>query len=504
MSSIEVLSVASEVFPLLKTGGLADVAGALPTALAPEGVAVRTLMPGYPTVMAALQGVTEVHRFAELVGGPARLLAGTAAGLDMLVLDAPALYDRPGNPYIGPDGHDWPDNAQRFASLARAAAAIGHGVCPGFVPDIVHAHDWQAGLAPAYLAYDVDRYPRAITPGTVMTVHNMAFQGRFPASLMPSLGLPDRAYAVDGVEFYGGVGYLKAGLQLADRITTVSPTYAAEVLGAAAGMGLEGLLRHRADVLYGIVNGIDDVVWNPATDTTLPAPFDATTIARREASRAALRARMGLDEEPDTLLFGVVSRLSWQKGLDILQEALPRLIAAGCQLAVLGTGEPAIEQAFRAAAAAHPGRVGCLFAYDEPLAHLMQAGSDALLVPSRFEPCGLTQLYALRYGALPVVARVGGLADTVIDANAMALARGVATGVQFAPTTRGMLEFAIRRTVDLWRDRSAWQAIQQNAMATDVSWRTPARHYARLYREILAERAAPVASRATRLETSTP
>jgi starch synthase len=236
----------------------------------------------------------------------------------------------------------------------------------------------------------------------------------------------------------------------------------------------------------------------------LPARFDATRIDRREASRVALRARMGLHEEPGTLLFGVVSRLSWQKGLDILQDALPRLIAAGCQLAVLGTGEPAIEQAFRTAAAAHPGRVGCVFAYSEPLAHLMQAGSDALLVPSRFEPCGLTQLYALRYGALPVVARVGGLADTVIDANAMALARGVATGVQFAPTTRGMLEFAIRRTVDLWRDRDTWRAIQQNAMATDVSWRTPARHYARLYRDILAERAGRAAPRTSRLETSTP
>jgi starch synthase len=476
---IRVLSVVSEVYPLVKTGGLADVVGALPAALAAENVAARTLVPGYPAVTESLDQPELVHDLGELFGAAARLVAGRAAGLDLFVLDAPHLYARAGNPYVAADGGDWPDNALRFAALAQVAARLGRGLVPAFIPDVAHAHDWQAGLTPAYLHYAGP--PR---PGTVMTAHNLAFQGQFPPDLLPRLGLPPSAYAIDGVEYYGTIGYLKAGLQLADRITTVSPTYAIEIRTPEAGMGLDGLLRYRARVLSGIRNGIDEAVWNPATDRNLAATFDAAHLDARAANKAALQARLGLNAEPDALLFGVVSRLTWQKGMDILLAALPALLACGGQLALLGTGEPALEAGFAAAARSHPGRIGVLSAYDEALAHLIQGGSDAVLVPSRYEPCGLTQLCALRYGALPVVARVGGLADTVIDANEMALTAGVATGLQFVPVTRERLAAAIERTAELRRDQTQWQQLQRNAMATDVGWRGPARSYAALYREL--------------------
>lgn len=487
MSAVSVLGVVSEIFPLIKTGGLADVAGALPAALAGEGVQVTTLVPGYPAVLDRLDAAEPVHHFADLFGGPARLLRGRVAGLDLLVIDAPHLYTRPGNPYVQPDGRDWPDNAMRFAALGDVAARIGGGalaeVAPAIVPDIVHAHDWQAGLALAYLHYRGG--PR---PGTVMTVHNLAFQGVFPAALLSALGLPPDAFSIDGVEFYGGIGFLKAGLIFADRITTVSPTYAAEIRTPEGGMGLDGLLRARASVLHGILNGIDDAVWNPSADPFIAAAFSPTRLRRRAANKAALQARIGLTPQPDALLFGVVTRLTTQKGVDLLLAELDELLRLGAQLAVLGSGERALEDGFGAAAAANPGRVACVIGYDEALAHQIQAGADAILVPSRFEPCGLTQLCALRYGALPVVARVGGLADTVIDANEAALAAGCGSGVQFAPLTREMLRTAVQRTAALWRQPPTWQRLQRNAMHADVSWRRPAAQYAALYRTLLAER----------------
>ena len=417
MKRLRVLSVASELYPLVKTGGLADVAGALPPALAREGIETRTLVPGYPAVIDALREAEAVHGWAHLHGGPARLLAAHAAGLDLLVLDAPHLYARPGNPYLGPDGKPWPDNALRFAALAEGAVAVARGAVPGAAPDVVQAHDWQAGLVPALLHYAGTPRPR-----TVMTVHNLSFQGLFPRELLTELGLPPQAWALDGVEYHGMIGYLKAGLALADHVTTVSPTYAAEIRTPEGGMGLDGLLRHRADVLTGILNGIDDTVWNPATDVHLAARFDRRHLARRAANKAALQARLGLDAGPASPLFGVVSRLTQQKGMDLLLESLPAVLGGGAQLAVLGAGDKALEAGFAAAAAQHPGRVATVIGYDEALAHLLQGSVDALLVPSRFEPCGLTQLCALRYGAIPVVARVGGLADTVIDASEMALA----------------------------------------------------------------------------------
>ncbi|MCM2327017.1 MAG: glycogen synthase GlgA [Lysobacter sp.] len=479
MSGPAVLSVASEVFPLVKTGGLADVAGALPPALAAEGVAVRTLLPGYPAVLAALPAAATVHDWPLLNGGPARLLEARAAGLDLFVLDAPHLYDRPGNPYVGADGKDWPDNALRFGALGAVAAELGRGLLPAFAPGIVHAHDWQAALAPAYLHYAGEPRPR-----TVMTVHNLAFQGQFPAELLAPLGLPPHAFAMDGVEYYGTIGFLKAGIALADRITTVSPRYAMEIRTPEFGMGLDGLLRSRAGALFGILNGIDTEYWNPATDPYLAARFDAGSIAARAANKRALQERLGLDVGDDAPLFGVVSRLTWQKGMDVLLAALPELLAHGAQLALVGSGEAELEAGMRAAAAANPGRIGVLIGFDEAAAHLVQGGSDALLVPSRFEPCGLTQLCALRYGSVPVVARVGGLADTVIDANEMALVASAGNGLQFSPVTPEALALTLERAVALWRDRPTWRRLQQHAMSAEVGWQRPARQYAALYRSL--------------------
>jgi starch synthase len=322
-----------------------------------------------------------------------------------------------------------------------------------------------------------------------MTVHNLAYQGQFPPDLLGALGLPGSAYGTDGVEYYGSIGYLKAGLWCADRITTVSPTYAAEIQTNAGGMGLDGLLRARAAVVSGILNGIDTDVWNPAADLLLPATYDAATcVPSRARNKAALQARFGLTVDPDVPLFGVVSRLEWQKGLDLLLQAVPDLLSHGAQLALVGSGDRSLQQGFVSAGEAHPGRSGVVIGYHEALAHLVQGGSDAILVPSRFEPCGLTQLCALRYGALPVVARVGGLADSVIDANEMAVAAGVATGVQFHPVTHEHLSMAFTRTALLWRDPFLWRRMQQNAMATDVSWGRAARRYAALFRELAEAR----------------
>ena len=468
----------------MKTGGLADVAGALPGALKPLGVRVRTLLPGYPTVLAGLETARTMRLLPDFYGGPAKLLSASAAGLDLFVLDAPHLYDRPGGPYAGLDGRDFGDNARRFAALARAGASIGQGLVPRYRPKIVHSHDWQAGLAAAFLTYD--RGPR---PGVVATIHNLAFQGQFDRRLLADLGLPTRAFTPDGVEYYGDIGFLKAAVRLCDRITTVSPTYAAEICTPERGMGMDGLLRGRADRLSGILNGIDTTTWDPARDPLIAARYDAQTLDARAANKAALQARLGLAQDRRAPLFGVVSRLSWQKGLDLLLAALPMLVAEGAQLALLGSGEPELERGFRQAAAAYPGQVGCVFAYDEPLAHQIQGGVDALMVPSRFEPCGLTQLCALRYGAVPVVARVGGLADTVIDATPMSLASGAASGVQFAPVETTMLESAVRRTLDLYRAPETWRRLQLNGMACDVSWAQSAKLYARLYADLITERA---------------
>ncbi len=468
---MKVLAAASEVYPLIKTGGLADVTGALPAALAHRGIEVRTVVPGFPAVMAGLAAADPVHAYPNLHGGSARILAAQAGDLRLFVLDAPHLYDRPGNPYVAPAGHDWPDNPQRFAALARAAADIGLGAIPGWVPAAVHCHDWQTGLTPAYLAFAGGARPR-----TVMTVHNLAFTGQVPLALWQELGLPHSALGTEGVEFYQSIGFMKAGLYYADAITAVSPRYAEEIQTPALGCGFDGLLRARRRVLHGILNGIDEQVWNPWTDPHLPARFRRGHLRGKAKCKAALQAKLGLAAEPGALLFGVVSRLTGQKGLDLLLGELDGLVAGGAQLALLGSGEPGLERAFADAATRHAGRVASAIGYDEPAAHQIVAGSDALLVPSRFEPCGLTQMMAMRYGSVPIVSRVGGLADSVVDANDAARRAGAATGIMADPSPEG-LAMALHRTAQLWADPAAWAQMVKAGMATDMGWSLAAGQY---------------------------
>lgn len=481
---IKVLAVASEVFPLIKTGGLADVVGALPHALKSHDVAMRVMVPGYPTVKTGVADAEVVHRFADLQGGEARLLAATVGGLDLLVLDAPHLFDRPGNPYAGPTGADWPDNWRRFAALGFAAAEVGRGRIAAFVPDVVHCHDWQAALAAVYL-----RYGGGAAARSIVTIHNLAFQGNFAAAVFADLGLPAAAFSLAGVEYYGGVGFLKGGLQLADAITTVSPTYAREICTTEGGMGLDGLLRARRDVLTGILNGADIDVWDPEVDAALTATYGAARLKLRALNKRAIEDRFGL-KAGDGIIFAVVTRLTWQKGIDILAASIDTLVAQGARFAILGSGDAALEALLATAASRHRGQVSLINGYDEPLSHLLQGGADAIVVPSRFEPCGLTQFYGLRYGCVPVVARVGGLADSIIDANDAALSAGVATGIQFLPVDAAGLEAALVRALELHRDGRAWQAMQKRAMKSDVSWAKSSRQYADLYGRLAGKTAA--------------
>jgi starch synthase len=333
----------------------------------------------------------------------------------------------------------------------------------------------------AYLNYDTRR-----RPSTMLTVHNWSFQGQFPAELLEALRLPSRAFSIDGVESYGKIGFLKAGLHFADRITTVSPSYAREIQTPAQGCGLDGLLRTRADVLSGIRNGIDIEVWNSETDPRIAARYGRSDLVPRQQNKLELQWRFGLEETAERLLFAVISRLAWQKGLDLLADAAPSLVLRGAQLAILGTGEAELEQRLAALAQSQPDNLGCIIGYDEDLSHLIQAGADVILVPSRFEPCGLTQLCAMRYGAIPLVAKVGGLADTVADLE-NGSANG-ATGIQFLPVTPQGLESGIARAYDLWSDKAGWRQVQANCMDTDVSWAAPADQYLQIYRDLMRHR----------------
>lgn len=478
---MEVLSVASEVFPLIKTGGLADVAGALPAALKPHGVRMRTLMPGYPVVMQKLRKPQKVGGFNNLFGHPASILAVDHQGLDLLVLDAPELFDRDGGPYVDKRGLDYTDNFRRFAALSLAAAEIAAGLLPSWKPDLVHVHDWQAALTPVYM-----RFGPAHGMPVVLTIHNIAFQGQFGPEVFPQLALPPEAFSVNFVEYFGDVGFLKGGLQTANAITTVSPSYAQEILTAQFGMGFDGLLTARLSHLSGIVNGIDTDVWNPQTDPHIAANYGPTTLKKREINRKALSEHFGFDNAPGPI-FCVVSRLTWQKGMDVLAEVIDDIVDNGGKLAVLGSGDASLESAFLTAAARHPGRVGMVTGYNEPLSHLMQAGADAILIPSRFEPCGLTQLYGLRYGCVPIVAHTGGLADTIIDANEAALAARVATGFQFSPVSAASLRQALRRAFAAYRQPKVWARLQAQGMKSDVSWDLSAHRYADLYSSLLAK-----------------
>ena len=465
-----VLSVASECVPLVKTGGLADVVGALPAALAPLGWQMKVLIPAYRALRPRLKDWREVWWEQGLWGGEGRVFEGEVGGVSMLLLDAPHLFDREGGPYSGPNG-DWFDNAQRFAALSWVASRLAREGVAGWKPDVLHAHDWQAGFAPAYLEYGGDG-----GVGSVITIHNIAFQGWAPAALIHDLRLPADQFHPGALEYFGGLSSLKAGIVTADRVTTVSPTYASELLRPDFGMGMQGVIAARAGVVSGILNGVDTAIWSPEAEAI---PFSAKDMSGKMQARAALCAEFALDV-PGPLAI-VVSRLTDQKGIDLLPGAMPDFIEAGGGLVVLGSGDQGLEGAMRDLAVRYPGRVGLRIGYDEGLSHRMFAGGDAVLVPSRFEPCGLTQMYGLRYGTLPLVAAVGGLADTVIHANPAALAAGVATGITFHPTDAVALAVALRQLLALYADRKSWGRVQKNAMKQDVSWGASALDYTALY-----------------------
>jgi len=483
---MRVLHVGAEVFPLVKTGGLADVLGALPQALIAQGADVRLLLPGLPAFADAVLHQKTVFEFGPLFGAARiRLRLGQMpySHVPAYVIDAPYLYRRDGSPYQASDGSEWSDNLQRFALLGWIGARLAAGeLDPEWTPDVMHAHDWHAAMGCAYVA----AHPPT-RAATVYTVHNLAFQGLFPHADFRLLDLPSRFMAHTGLEFHGQLSFMKAGLKYAKRVTTVSPTYAREIATHEFGVGLDGVIRGRGNEVSGVLNGVDGQVWNPAADNALPAHYSAAQMAGKARCKQALQRELGLAEKPDVPLFGVVSRLTSQKGLDLVLGAVPGLVQRGGQLALQGSGEPGIEAAFREAGKAQPQQVAVRIGYDEAFAHRLIAGADAILVPSRFEPCGLTQMYGLRYGTLPIVRRVGGLADTVVDASAENLRADRATGFVFDAASVSALDAALQRAGDVFtKERSTWEQLQRLAMAQDFSWRGAAAQYLELYRSITA------------------
>ena len=496
---MKILYVCTEIYPLLKTGGLADVGAALPAALRAAGCHVRLLLPAFPSIAAGVRADAPALRLP-VEGGPdvlrtlqppPMLVRGHVieSGQPVYLLDAPALYQREGGPYQDAAGQDWSDNAARFALLGWAAAALGQGADPDWQPDVVHAHDWHAGLAPLYqkLLAGAGR----VTP-SVFTVHNLAYQGLFAASSCAELGVPESLFTINGAEYHGQLSFMKAGLQFADAITTVSPRYAQEIMTPEQGCGLDGVLRDRRDRVSGILNGVDYELWNPATDPLLNAHFDGKRMSGKARVKRALQRLLGLEERPDALLFAAVTRLSEQKGLHLVPAMLPELIDRGGQLVILGSGDAGIEASLREALACHPGQAALRTGYNEDLAHRIIAAADVLLVPSRYEPCGLTQLYGLRYGTLPLVHAVGGLADTVTDCSLEALDEGRASGFAFHEFSANGLLGAMRRAFALRRRPSDWSAVQRRAMQQRFDWQEPAQAYRALYQTLLALTAAPL------------
>ncbi|WP_417807766.1 glycogen synthase GlgA [Thioclava sp.] len=470
----KVLSVASEAVPLIKTGGLADVVGALPGALAGQGWEMRVMIPAYRGVLKSLKSTKEVWQSPDLFGAPARLMQGRAGTMAVLALDAPHLFDRAGGPYSDAAG-DYADNGERFAALSYVAAEVARKGVASWKPEIVHAHDWQTGLVPWYL--------RGSGIPSVMTIHNIAFQGRFPRIKLEALGLTANDFQRDGVEFWGDISTLKAGLMAADAITTVSPRYADELMRPEFGMGLEGVLQLRARDLHGILNGIDATAWNPETDPHIN-PFSVKKIADKDKNRKALQEEFNLDVKGPLAI--LISRLTDQKGIDLIAPAIEPFLAAGGGLAVLGSGDRWAEASMLNLAARYPGQVGVKIGYDETLSHRMFGGGDAVLVPSRFEPCGLTQLYGLRYGCLPIVAAVGGLADTVVGATPATMAAKAATGVVFHPVDALALQQSLLKLVSLYEDRALWRAMVARAMKVDWGWERSASLYAALYDALIS------------------
>ncbi len=477
-----ILFVTSEVYPLIKTGGLADVSCALPNALQQLDVDIRILLPGYPSVLKALP-LVEVHQqitvFPHLE--PINILASVmpSGKTPIYLIDCPALYQREGNPYQDQHGKDWPDNALRFGLLSKVAALFGQGQFL-FKPEIIHCNDWQSGLAPTYLHYA--KQPHA---HTIASIHNIAYQGIFTPDIMPLLQLPPESFGIHGLEYYGSVSFLKASLFYADRITTVSPTYAKDIQTPAYSYGLHGLLAERYHDLSGILNGIDTDIWNPTTDKYIFTQYDTNNLAGKAENTKQLRQKLGLEPSHYKPLLGMISRLTYQKGLDLLIPIIPEIVNKGAQLAILGSGDKELETELQKLAKMMPGQISITLGYDEALAHQIEAGADIFLMPSLFEPCGLNQMYSMHYGTIPIVRRTGGLADTVTDATSENINQQTATGFVFEQEDSRHLLQCVERAMTAFRDKTTWQKLQRTGMIKDFSWRGSAQQYLDLYQQLI-------------------
>lgn len=487
---MRVLHVCAEVFPILKTGGLADAAAALPLALSKIGCDVRLLVPGFPAFHAGLQDKKKVITLPARFGAhDLHLYIGRMpdSALNVYFIDAPGLYDREGNPYADSVYGDYGDNYRRFALLGWMAARLAEGVDAAWSPEIVHAHDWHAGLTPAYIKA-AEQAENTDLAGTVFTAHNLAYQGNFPADIFDELDLPAHYFQMDGLEFYQQVSFMKAGLVYADKVATVSPTYAKEIQRPEQSHGFDGVLQQRQTDLSGILNGVDDAVWNPSTDDFVPANYSAEQMSGKAACKAALQAELGFEVNAQIPLMCVISRLASQKGLDLILAALPEILEMGVQMAILGNGDPQLEEAYRHAAFASPEQVAVHIGFDETRSHQFLAGADVILMPSRYEPCGLTQLYGMRYGTIPIVHRVGGLADTVDDCVCVEQQWQSGTGFCFDHFDPAAFVYALQRCVAVFKNAMSWQKLQQQAMAQRYSWVAAAEKYLAIYESIKMKR----------------
>lgn len=483
------LFVTSEMFPLVKTGGLADVSAALPQALLELGVDVRVMLPAYPQALEAAVDKQVPIALPDFLGcGPDQknkvsIIPARTPDTDvpLLLVDCPALYERAGGIYLNENGEEWGDNALRFGLLNHAAAYVGGGEFSPWQPDVVHAQDWHTGLVPLLMRH----YSRQVP--TLFTLHNMAFQGLFPMDNAEKLGIDPEFRSVDGVEFYGRLCFLKTGIRYAKALNTVSPNYAREILTPEFGCGLEGLLRARGD-LVGILNGIDTIAWNPAGDPFLVQRYSAEDLSGKQVCKLAVQKELGLErstaqEGAEAPLIAFISRLTTQKLADVVVEAVPTMVDMGAQFALVGNGDKALERQFTALAAQYPGQVAAKIGYNEEVAHRLYAGADMMLAPARFEPCGLTPLYAMRYGTVPVVRPVGGLADTIIPAN-MGSRSPEATGFSFSGETKADLIDCLKEAIAQYHSPLAWRRIQLRGMKRDCGWETPAREYSALYHQL--------------------
>lgn len=483
---MRILFVTSEAFPLIKTGGLADVSGSLPAALRLLNADIRILIPGYPAVLKNLINLQPLCSVENLpVVGRAELLIGNMpdTGVPVIAIECPTLYERDSGPYINSRGFDWEDNPIRFGVLSKVAATLSATGSPlkDWTPDIVHCNDWQSGLTPAYMKLN-----HTTTAKSVLSIHNLAFQGSYDASMVERLSLPRSSFQMNGLEYYGQLSFLKGGVFYADAISTVSPTYAEEIQTAEYGFGMQGLLDLRGHEIKGILNGIDTNEWNPETDPHLTKNYSASRIAGKKLVKESLQKQFELQIDANAPLLGIVSRLTYQKGLDLFVDVVPSLIAQGVQIIVLGSGEAELENNFKALVAQYPKQVAVTIGYNEPLSHQIMAGVDMFIMPSRFEPCGLNQLYGLRYGTPSVVTQTGGLADSITDTNTLTLADESATGFKMTEVTTAALSVAINRGLTYYRDAKIWRKIQRNAMNIDVSWKHSAQSYLDLYNTVLA------------------